>query len=132
MRGPRAAPALLAALCAAALASGADRVVFSAKEPGEWAGKEGKHVPLLTVADGVATIHNLHGQSKEHHITRHWLEDASGRQVGAAHPWSTEDEVLRSRIPLPKSFTGTVTAFAHCNEHGIWRSAPVKVAGGEL
>ena len=46
------------AVCAAREAAG----VLTAASPGAWAGKEGKHVPVITVADGVATVSVPHGK----------------------------------------------------------------------
>lgn len=121
--------------------------VLSAAQPQTLAGKEGKHVPLLTVqservgggtydADReeagqepekrwVATVTVPHAMSKEHMIQYVYAKNEHEEVVAI-------EEIQVSRAPsisfVVPAGTSQLTAFEYCNLHGVWKSEPLSMS----
>ena len=98
--------------------------VLSAAAPGEWEGKEGKHVPQLTVEDGKATITVPHGMDDDHFINFIWAKDAEGKVVASAELKASDEPKLEFEVPEGCS---VLTAYESCNLHSVWCSEPVEM-----
>ncbi len=96
-------------------------IVFTAANPGVWAGKEGSHAPQITVAGGKATVFTKHGMSEEHFIVRHTLVTGDGKVLGAKL-FSPSDEEAKSEYALPEGYKGKLYATSFCNKHDFWLS----------
>mmetsp|Transcript_10556 Transcript_10556/g.24813 ORF Transcript_10556/g.24813 Transcript_10556/m.24813 type:complete len:133 (+) Transcript_10556:77-475(+) len=125
----------LGLLCLALVAGDPDewkeQGVFSAAEPGKWAGKEAKHAPILTVNGQQAKVITKHGASKDHHVGAHWIEDENGK-ILVIDTWGPDEHDEDSEFRLPAGLAGKITAYAYCNQHGVWKSEPVAVGHSEL
>lgn len=93
--------------------------VLTATAPGEFAGKEGKHVPLCEVKDGKATVTvNGHGMEEAHWMDYIYAKDAdSGALIGAVKLAYTD--APHATFPVPAG-TKNVMGFNSCNLHGTW------------
>ncbi len=92
--------------------------------PGKWAGKEGKHVPLVSrVGERVTVTVNHPMSAAEDHWTE-WIfaTDAAGTVVAAAHFAVTDPAPPRFEFDFGDAAT-SLTVYAYCNKHGLWRSA---------
>jgi desulfoferrodoxin (superoxide reductase-like protein) len=114
----------------AAELEGSQDAVYTNAAPGPWAGKEGSHVPSL-IADGEARIETAHGQTvnepdtEDHYITTLYVRDQDGVVIHLVELDGTEEAPTTSFTP-PEGTT-EMTAFSHCNLHGLWSSDPVTV-----
>src|SRR5271165_2580922 len=72
--------AIAAALPMAARAIGpmAKNIVFTAADPGHWAGEESLHVPVVTLANGTLTVTTPHPMSPAHYIVSHTVVLSGG------------------------------------------------------
>ncbi|MFQ5748762.1 MAG: desulfoferrodoxin family protein [Planctomycetota bacterium] len=97
--------------------------VFTAADPGPWAGKDKSHVPQVTFPAGQDSVelYTAHPMSPEHYITAQYVKDQDGNLIAFASHKGTDDEA-RVTLPLPPGTT-SITAYSHCNKHGDW-SAP--------
>ena len=100
--------------------------IYTADAPGPWADKVGTHVPQLLI-DGVnVTIKTPHPMRAAddagplHYITTLYARDESNKIV-----WLKElhasDAAPVTTFQLPAGTQG-LTAFSHCNLHGLWSS----------
>jgi superoxide reductase len=113
--------AVAAAAPMAARAAGGDpneNVMFTASDPGHWAGKEGAHVPVVTVADGALTVKTPHPMSEAHFIVSHSVVLADGRYLGR-QVFTYKDQPI-STYTLPPGYKGKVTVTSTCNLHDFW------------
>ncbi len=79
-----------------------------------------KHVPVINVADGVATItvgETLHPMSEEHYIAWIYLETNLG--VKRANLTPGEEPIAKFAMLEDEVVKG---AYAYCNLHGLWMS----------
>jgi len=115
-----AASVMAGGLPAAAFASAGSwaGVIYSRKQPGQWAEKAATHVPAVTVEGGRVSVVTTHGMSEDHFIVRHTLVLADGTVIGAT-TFSPADRP-ESTFELPAGYTGTVYATSFCNKHDFW------------
>jgi superoxide reductase len=99
--------------------------VHTAAAPGEFAGKEGKHVPKIEVKDSKATVTVGHGMEEAHWIQYIWAKDEGGSMIGAVKLAHTDTPTLTLDVPAGVK---SVTAFESCNLHGVWKADPAPVA----
>jgi len=99
--------------------------VLTASAPGKWAGKEGKHVPLVEIHGGVATVTVPHGMDEDHFIELVWAKDQTGAVVAAAEFKPGAAVKAELKFALPTGATA-ITAYESCNLHGVWASAVFK------
>jgi hypothetical protein len=128
-------------------------VAYTATAPGPFAGKERSHVPDLKVqSDGVAIVvvnHVMDAGSTgtdagadaarvdggdagyvdaavrpTHYVTTIWIQDDKGQVLfmKSFAPTDVAPPFIAMRIP---EGVKTLTAYEHCNLHGVWASAPV-------
>ena len=92
------------------------------------AGKLLGHIPRLSFDDRAAvTAHVAHSMSATHYIDTMYVRDQAGRVVGLQRFSTTSLAPPSWRLPVPHDAV-ELTAYAHCNTHGLWRSAPYVVA----
>jgi desulfoferrodoxin (superoxide reductase-like protein) len=141
------APAAVSAEDAAAWRAAVDALeragpVLSAASPGAWAGKEATHAPRVEVAAAaaVATVHVGHPAA----AAGHWVEylwarahGAGGEDLGvvaarrfpAAGGTAAAADGLKLLVAAWPVGAASVTGYAYCNLHGVWRSEPAAVGG---
>lgn len=91
-------------------------VLFTAANPGYWAGKEKTHAPQVTLEGMKATVLTPHGMSEAHFIVRHTIVAADGKLIGAAT--FTAKDKPESMVSLPGK--GVYYATSFCNLHDMW------------
>jgi desulfoferrodoxin (superoxide reductase-like protein) len=84
----------------------------TAAQPGEWAGKEAKHVPTVTVHGGKVTVTVPHAMAGDHWVEYLWLRDNRKVVIGAVKLGPTDQPELV--VSIPKG-TIEVTAYEYCN-----------------
>mmetsp|Transcript_3041 Transcript_3041/g.7845 ORF Transcript_3041/g.7845 Transcript_3041/m.7845 type:complete len:112 (+) Transcript_3041:50-385(+) len=94
---------------------------LTAAAPGKWAGKDGKHVPVVTVADDKVTVKVPHGMADDHWIEYIWVK-AGGDIVAIIKLTPTDTPELVFDKPAGVS---EIVAYEKCNLHDTWMSAPV-------
>jgi superoxide reductase len=95
-----------------------ENIVFSAADPGHWAGVESLHVPETTVAGGVLTIRTPHPMSQPHYIVSHSVVLADGKFLDRKTFTWTDEPV--STHTLPAGYAGPVVITSTCNLHDFW------------
>jgi superoxide reductase len=93
-------------------------IIFTKKNPGIWAGKEGLHVPEVTVTGDKVTVVTKHPMSNEHFIVRHTLVFENGKSVGS-NTFTAADKP-ESSYELPAGYKGKFYATSFCNLHDFW------------
>ena len=101
-------------------------------------GKAAKHVPQVTVEKAgqarTATITVPHGMDwsdgSKHIIDALFVRDQTGKLIHFRE-LTEEDTQPSSSFTVPKDVTA-VTAYEHCNLHGLWKSALVPLPDAEL
>jgi len=91
-------------------------VLYTAENPGHWAGKEKTHAPLVTVDGMSATVLTPHDISEKHFIVRHTVVAADGTVIGATT--FTYKDTPMSTVKLPGK--GVYYATSFCNLHDMW------------
>ena len=94
-------------------------LVYTKDNPGRWAGKEGAHVPRVTVAGGKVTILTPHPMTPQHFIVKHTLLTPGGKVIGEK-TFTAADPKAESGYDLPAGFKGTLWATSFCNLHDLW------------
>jgi len=137
---------------ASALAASAEEkgALLTAASPGQWAGKEGTHAPVLHIEPAEpsgrlarATVSVAHGQAEDHFIRLVWA--AAATKGGPDRVLAARKPALASSLAPPldgavglafdvPADAVRVVAYASCNLHGVWASEPVNLAppSGEL
>jgi len=101
--------------------------VYTATNPGPWAGKEKSHVPQVTFPAGQGSVElfTAHPMSPDHYISAQYVKDQDGKLIAFAAHQGTDAEA-RATLSLPRGTT-SITAFSHCNIHGDWSAPSSKV-----
>lgn len=94
-------------------------LIYTKDAPGRWAGKEGAHVPLITVEGRGIKVVTPHPMTREHHIVKHTLLTPEGRVLGEKTFFYT-DPVPESSYTLPEGINGTLWVTSFCNLHDLW------------
>jgi superoxide reductase len=94
-------------------------LIYTKEAPGRWAGKEGTHVPKVTVEGKTVTVVTPHPMSEKHFIVRHTLIDANGKCIGEK-TFANTDTAAESTFELPEGTKGTLRATSFCNLHDFW------------
>jgi superoxide reductase len=100
--------------------------VYTAADPGPWAGKEAAHVPQIVVAktetgwDVTVTVKHVMIAQPQHFIQWIRLQDGDGAVLGRKEftPADAKPEAVFALKTLPAK----LAAFEHCNIHGLWKS----------
>ncbi len=93
-------------------------IIFTKDNPGKWAGKEGIHVPQVTISGSKVDVVTNHPMSDAHFIVRHTLVLENGTFVGAAT--FTPADKPESSYELPAGYKGKIHVTSFCNLHDFW------------
>ncbi len=93
-------------------------IVYTQDAPGRWKGREGAHVPKVTITGGTLKMVNTHPVTPQHYIVKHTLLTPEGTVLGEK-TFSSSD-TPESTHTLPAGFKGTVWATCFCNIHDFW------------
>jgi len=113
-----AAAVMLPAAARAQTSHHQENVVFTAEDPGHWAGVEALHVPVTTVADGVLTVRTPHPMTAPHFIVSHTVVLAGGKFLDRKTFVYTDQPI--STHTLPAGYRGKVIVTSTCNLHDFW------------
>lgn len=116
-----AAAGLPAVAHAAAPGAAEENVVFTKEDPGHWAGKEGAHVPVVTLEGSTLKVKTPHPMSEAHFIVSHSVVLEGGKYLGRAA--FTPKDMPMSTHTLPAGYKGKVTVTSTCNLHDFWVSS---------
>jgi superoxide reductase len=105
-------------LTARAASDRAKNVVFTAADPGHWAGVEALHVPDITVSGSTLTIKTPHPMSQPHYIVSHTVVLEDGKFLDRKTFTYTDQPV--SMHTLPDGYKGRVIVTSTCNLHDFW------------
>jgi superoxide reductase len=105
-------------LAARAASDKAKNVVFTAADPGHWAGVEALHVPDITVSGSTLTIKTPHPMSQPHYIVSHTVVLEGGKFLDRKTFTYTDQPV--SVHTLPDGYKGRVIVTSTCNLHDFW------------
>jgi superoxide reductase len=106
-------------LAAKAASDRAKNVVFTAADPGHWAGLEAIHVPDVTVSGSTLTVATLkHPMTQPHFIVSHTVVLEDGKFLGRKTFVYTDKPV--SVYTLPAGYNGKIIATSTCNLHDLW------------
>jgi superoxide reductase len=94
-------------------------LVYTKDNPGRWAGKEGAHVPKVTVAGGKVTTLTPHPMTPPHFIVKHTLLTPEGKFIGEK-TFTAVDPKAESTYDLPAGFKGALWDTSFCNLHDLW------------
>jgi len=95
-----------------------ENIIFTAADPGHWAGVEKLHVPVLTVDGSTLTVKTPHPMTAPHFIVSHTVVLAGGKFLDRKTFTYTDEPV--STHTLPAGYKGKVTVTSTCNLHDFW------------
>jgi len=93
-------------------------IVYTQEAPGRWKGREGAHVPKVSVSGGTVKVANTHPVTPAHYIVKHTLLTPEGKVLGEATFAHTDTP--ESTHTLPAGFKGTIWVTSFCNLHDLW------------
>jgi superoxide reductase len=93
-------------------------IIFTNDNPGIWKGKQGIHVPQVTVTGSEVKVVTNHPMSAQHFIVRHTLVLADGTSVGSQT--FTPADKPESTYELPMGYKGKFYVSSFCNLHDFW------------
>ena len=93
-------------------------IIFTKENPARWKGKEGTHVPKVTVTGSKVSVVTNHPMSNEHFIVRHSLVLKDGTYVGSMT--FTPADKPESTYELPAGYKGKFYVSSFCNLHDFW------------
>ena len=94
-------------------------LIYTKDATGRWAGKEGAHVPTVTVQGKNVKVVTPHPMTHKHFIVKHTLVTAEGKFIGEK-TFENTDHAAESSYALPEGFKGTLWATSFCNLHDFW------------
>jgi superoxide reductase len=93
-------------------------IIYTQDNPGRWEGKQGLHVPQVTVKGSKVAVVTKHPMSNEHFIVRHTLVLANGTYIGSK-TFAPSDKP-ESEYELPAGYKGKFYVTSFCNLHDFW------------
>ncbi len=93
-------------------------IIYTKDNPGKWAGKQGSHVPQVTVSGSKVAVVTKHPMSEAHYIVRQTLVLEDGTFVGATT--FTPTDKPESSYELPAGYKGMIKVTSFCNLHDFW------------
>ena len=94
-------------------------VIYTEDDPGMWDGKQGHHVPHVTVEGNAITLFTDHPMLEVHYIVRHTLVDKSGKVLGSKTFYPSDEKAV-SHFTIPAEYHGKLYATSFCNKHDFW------------
>ena len=94
-------------------------LIYTKEAPGRWAGKEGAHVPKVTVEGRKVKVVTPHPMTEKHFIVKHTLLTTGGKVIGEK-TFTYTDPAAESSYDLPEGFKGPLWATSFCNLHDLW------------
>ncbi|EDN66626.1 secreted protein [Beggiatoa sp. PS] len=94
-------------------------IVYTAENPGKWAGKVGGHLPKVSVEGRKVTITTNHAMTERHYIVRHTLIAEDGTELGEKTFYPSDEDAV-STFELPEGHTSKLYATSFCNKHDLW------------
>jgi superoxide reductase len=91
-------------------------IVYTAEDPGMWAGKVKTHLPEVSVESGMVKVTTRHPMSADHYIVRHTVVSADGKVVGS-QVFTPDSKPTSSYANVQK---GEYYATSFCNLHDFW------------
>ncbi len=95
-----------------------ENIVFTAADPGHWAGVEALHVPVLSIDGSTLTVRTPHPMSPAHYIVSHTVVLEGGVFLDRKTFTPASDPV--SVHTLPAGYTGKIIVTSTCNLHDFW------------
>ena len=93
-------------------------IIYTKDRPGKWSGKQGIHVPQVTINGSKVDVVTDHPMSDAHFIVRHTLVLGDGTFVGGAT--FTPADKPESSYELPEGYKGKIHVTSFCNLHDFW------------
>jgi len=93
-------------------------IVYTQNAPGRWKGREGAHVPKVSVSGGTVKVVNTHPVTPTHYIVKHTLLIPEGKVLG--EKTFASSDTPESTYTLPAGFKGTIWVTCFCNIHDLW------------
>jgi superoxide reductase len=93
-------------------------IIYTQSAPGRWKGKEGAHVPKVSVEGGTVKVVNAHPVTAAHYIVKHTLLTPEGTVLGESV--FTSSDTPESTHTLPAGFKGAIWVTSFCNIHDLW------------
>ncbi len=97
-------------------------LIYTKEGPGRWAGKQGAHVPRVTVEGRNVKLVTPHPMTEKHFIVKHTLLTPEGKLLGE-RTFASTDSAAESSYELPEGFKGTLWATSFGNLHALWLTA---------
>ena len=94
--------------------------------PEGWSGQVAGHMPVLAINGAKATVTVNHGMSSVHFIDTVYVRDQNGAVVHMK-TFDGSEANAQTAFAVPSGAT-TLTAYEHCNLHGLWAAAPQTIA----
>ena len=95
-------------------------IIYTKDNPGKWKGKEGSHVPKISVEGRKVTVTTPHPMSQGHYIVRHTLVLKDGSVIGENTFFPVKDTKAVSNFELPEGYKSSFYATSFCNLHDLW------------
>ncbi len=105
--------------CAVPETSWPSGIIYTPKNPGQWAQKIAGHAPKVSVQGKKVTITTDHVMTEKHYIVRQTLVSSDGKVLGA-ETFYPEDEEAVSTFELSDGHTSKLYATSFCNKHDLW------------
>lgn len=104
--------------------------VYTKAVPGIWAGKEGTHVPSVTIDNTrMATVSCTHAVAEGHWITTLFVEDQHGNVIHMEEFMGRGREAAQASTSFRVGDGVTsIIAYSYCNLHDCWSSEAIPVA----
>jgi superoxide reductase len=93
-------------------------IIYMQDDPGRWDGKQGSHVPQVTVTGSKVAVVTKHPMSAEHYIVKHSLVLVDGTYIGSKT--FTPKDKPESEYELPAGYKGKFYVTSFCNIHDFW------------
>jgi superoxide reductase len=94
-------------------------LIYTKEAPGRWAGREGSHVPQVTLEGKKIKAVTPHRMTEAHFIVKHTLTTPEGKFIGEK-TFANTDPSAESAYELPEGFKGTLWVTSFCNLHDLW------------
>ena len=93
-------------------------LVYTREAPGRWKGREGAHVPKVTVSGDTVKIVSTHPMTANHFIVKHTLLTTDGKVLG--EKVFTPTDTPESTFSLPAGYKGPLWVTSFCDLHDLW------------